>query len=268
MNDLRFALRQWCKSPGLALVIVASLAVGIGANTVVFTLIRATLLNAIPGAGAPAELAVVMPEHKTGGLSDTMSLLDLESLATEAGTFAGITASQFGVVQVRQGEVTEWLWGQSTLANFFEVLQVRPALGRGFLPGEDRPGAAQHVAVISHALWQRRFHGAPDVLGRVLEIDRRPVTIIGVAPAGFVGTMGGLRLDLWVPLGTQFTDDDLRPRYTARNSRWLHTVARLAPGVRHREADTVAGAISQRLAREFPDTSRDTTLRVIRVWES
>lgn len=268
MNDLRFAFRQLLKNPGFTLVIVLSLAVGIGANAVVFTWIRATLLNAIPVAAQPEELAILVPEHKTGGITDTMSLPDIEALAAESKVFAGITASQFGTVQVRLGENNEWLWGQSTMANFFDVLGARPLLGRGFLPGEDRPGAANHVAVISHELWQRRFHGAADVLGNVIEINQRPVTIVGVAPPGFVGTMGGLRLDLWLPLGTQFTDAELQPRYNSRSWRWLHTVARLAPGVNCREANAAAGAVSQRLAREFPDSSKDTALRVIRVWES
>jgi putative ABC transport system permease protein len=268
MNDLRFALRQMRKSPGFTLVIVLSLAVGIGANAVVFTWIGATLLNAIPAAARPEQLAVLMPEHRTGGSSDTMSLLDIEALAAEGNVFSGITASQYGTVQVRLGRDYEWLWGQSTMANFFEVLGVRPALGRSFLPGEDRPGAADQVAVISHRFWQERFEGAASVLGKVIEINQRSVTIVGVAPPGFVGTMGGLRLDLWVPLGTQFAAAELQPRYLSRSNRWLHTVARLAPGVSHREADSAANAVSQWLAREFPETSKDTVLRVVRVWES
>src|SRR5688572_5609050 len=161
MQDLKFAFRQLLKAPGFSLVVVVSLAVGIGANAVVFTWIRATLLNAIPLAAEPGQLSVLQPEHKTGGFSDTMSLPDIESLAAEREVFAGITASQFATIQVRLGESSEWLWGQSTLANFFEVLGVRPSLGRGFLPGEDRPGAANHVAVISHEMWHQRFQGTP-----------------------------------------------------------------------------------------------------------
>src|SRR6187402_2557186 len=109
MHDLKFAFRQLLKHPAFALVVVASLAVGIGANAVVFTWIRATLLNAIPLAAEPSALSVLQPEHKIGGLSDTMSLLDIESLAAERKVFAGITGSQFATVQVRLGESSEWL---------------------------------------------------------------------------------------------------------------------------------------------------------------
>lgn len=268
MHDLKFAFRQLLKHPAFSLVVVASLALGIGANAVVFTWIRATLLNAIPLAAEPSALSVLQPEHKAGGLSDTMSLLDIESLAAERSVFAGITGSQFATVQVRLGESSEWLWGQSTLANFFEVLGVRPALGRGFLPGEDRPGAANHVAVISHEMWQQRFQSAPDVLGRIIEINQRSVTIVGVAPLGFAGTMGGLRFDLWMPLATHYSDAEMQPRYSSRDWRWLHTVARRASGVTGREADAAAAAISLRLSREFPDDNKDMVLRVIPVWES
>ena len=268
MNDLKFAVRQLFKRPLLAAVIVISLAVGIGANTLVFTWIRATLFDAIPGAPEPQQLAVLVQEHKSGGLNDTMSLSDIESLALEREVFAGITASQFGPVSVRVGAEPEWLWGQLTMANFFDVLGVKPVLGRGFLPGEDRPGTKDQVAVISHELWQRNFQGAADVLGRVVQLDRRPVTIVGVAPPGFIGAMGGLRMDLWVPLATAFNDGTLQPRYTSRGWRWLHTVARLAPGVSVREANAAANAVGQRIAAEFPESSKDSTLRVIPVWEA
>src|SRR5262245_26253049 len=101
MNDLRFAFRQLMKSPGFTLVVGISIAVGIGANGFVFTWIRSTLLNSSPRAERPAELAVLLPEHRTAGLNDTMSLPDIESLSEEHSVFAGITASQFSAVQVR-----------------------------------------------------------------------------------------------------------------------------------------------------------------------
>jgi predicted permease len=268
VNDLRYALRQLLKHPGLSAVVILSLAVGIGANAVVFTWIQSTLFNSIPRAARPAELSVLQPEHRASGFNDTMSQLDIESLAAETNVFAGITGSQFGTVQVRLGQNSEWLWGQFALANFFDVLGARPVLGRGFLPGEDRPGAPEHVAVISHELWRQRFQASPAVLGQVIEINQRPVTIVGVAPPGFVGTMGGLRLDLWVPLATQFTDAELQPRVQGRSWRWLHTVARRAPGVSVKAANAAAVTVSQRLAGEFPDTNKDLSLRVLAVWQS
>ena len=268
LAHMKYAFRQLLKNPGLTAVIVISLAIGIGANAVVFSWIRATLLDSIPGAGEPQRLAVISPQHKSGGINDTMSLADIESLAAETNIFAGITASQFAAVTVRLSETPEWFWGQHTLANFFDVLGVRPALGRGFVPGEDQPGALTQVAVISHKLWQERFEASPGVVGRVIEINERPVTIVGVAPEGFKGAMGGLRMDLWIPLATQITDGELKPRYTSRGWRWLHTVARLQRGVSFAQASVAADTVGRRLAQEFPEVSKDSTLRVLRMWDA
>jgi hypothetical protein len=126
MNDLKFAFRQLLKNPGLTLVVVLSLAVGIGANAVVFTWIRSTLLDAIPGVAEPQRLAVLVPRHQSGGVNDTMSLSDIESVAAETNIFSGITASQFGAVSVRLEKTPEWLWGQNTMANYFDVLGAPP----------------------------------------------------------------------------------------------------------------------------------------------
>lgn len=268
MTDLRFAFRQLLKNTAFAFVAILSLAIGIGANTVVFTWIRATLLDAIPLASDPGRLVVLAPYHKSAGINDTMSLADIESMKLESNVFSGIIASQYGVTSVRLGTTVEWLWGQNTTANFFGVLGVKPVLGRGFIAGEDRPGAKDRVAVISQSLWQQRFGGSPEVLGKVIEIDRRPVTIVGVAPAGFNGTMGGLRFDVWVPLATQMESADLEQRYTSRSWRWLHTIARLAPGVSLRDARAAADTVGRHLAGDFPDVSRDTTISVLRLWES
>lgn len=266
MHDFRYALRQLGKRPAFALVVILSLAVGIGANTVVVTWIRATLLDAIPGASQPARLVVVTPRHVTAGISHTMSLPDLRSLSEE-GTFAGITASQIGAVPIGTGDRTEWVWAQFTMANFFDVLGVVPRLGRGFQSGEDQPGAAG-TAVISHDLWQRRFGGDPSVIGQTLEVNRRTVTIVGVAPAAFHGAMGGLRLQLWVPLSVHHDAPTLARLQESRGNRWLHTVARLRGDQRLRTSQAAAATVASRLAAEFPNTNRDTSFAVMPVWRS
>ncbi len=269
MNDLKFAFRQLLKNPGFTAVAVLTLALGIGANTVVFSWIRATLLDAIPGAARPERLVVLAPQHKSAGLDDTMSLADIETLREATNVFSGVAGSQTDAFPVRIGREIEWVWGQPVQANFFDVLGVRPVIGRTFQTGEDLPGAVENVAVISHSLWQRRFGGSADVIGRVIEVHERPVTIVGVASAGFRGTMGGLGLDLWIPLSVHnISADSLRERAESRSWRWLHTVARLRDGVSPGKAQSAAAAIGQRLARDFPDASRDTTFAVLPVWKS
>jgi predicted permease len=268
MSDLRFALRQLLKFPGVSFAITLSLAVGIGANTVVFSWIRATLLEAIPGAARPERLFVLAPQHKSGGINDTMSLADIETLRAATNIFSGIAGSQIDSLPVQIDREIEWVWGQPVQANFFEVVGVRPALGRAFQAGEDLPGATQPVAVISHQFWQQRFGGEPDIIGRVMAVNERQVTIVGVAAAGFRGTMGGLGLDLWIPLSVHVAAADLRRRSESRGWRWLHTVARLHDGVSLAEAQRFAAVVGSRLAEEFPKASRDTTIAVLPVWKS
>lgn len=268
MNDLKFAFRQWLKNPGFTAVAVLTLALGIGANAIVFSWIRTTLFDAIPGAAQPERLVVLAPLHASAGLSDTLSLTDIEALRDATNIFTSIAGSQFDAFPVRVEREIEWVWGQPVQANFFEMVGVQPALGRVFLPDEDRPGAVENVAIISYPFWQRRFGGAPDVLGRVIEVHDRPVTIVGVAPAGFRGTMGGLGLDLWIPLSVHLTADQLRERTESRGWRWLHTVARLREGVSRETAQAAAAALGQRLARDFPDASRDLTFAVLPLWKS
>jgi len=140
-------------------------------------------------------------------------------------------------------------------------------LGRGFRAGEDQPGTGDLVAVISHGLWQRRFAGNPSAVGRVVQINRRPVTIVGVAPPDFKGTMGALRFDLWAPLPVEMEAAELRERFERRGSHWVHAVARLAPGVSVAEAQAAADIVASRLEQEFPESNRDKMLAVLPVWK-
>ncbi|HSH16601.1 MAG TPA: ABC transporter permease, partial [Verrucomicrobiae bacterium] len=268
MNDLKFALRQLLKNPGFTAVAVLTLALGIGANTLVFSWIRSTLLDSIPGATQADRLVVLAPQHKSAGINDTMSLADIQALRDATNVFSGVTGSQVDALPFRIDREIEWIWGQPVQANFFEVVGVRPELGRTFREGEDLAGATENVAVISHRFWQQRFGGAPDVIGRVIEINERPATIVGVASEGFRGTMGGLGLDLWIPLSVHISADALRERTESRGWRWLHTVARLKEDVSLSDAQNTAGVIGTRLAQDYPKSSRDTTFAVLPLWKA
>src|SRR5262249_49271015 len=136
---------------------------------------------------------------------------------------------------------------------------------RGFLPGEDKPGATEGVAVISHSLWRQRFGAAPDVLGRVIHINQKPVTIVGVAPPTFRGTVGGLAFDLWVPLATESGMGDLKSSFQERGRRWLQTIARLADRESLDRARATVNTAGLRLAREFPVTNKETTFTAVRL---
>jgi len=269
MNDLRLACRQLLKKPGFTAVTVLTLALGIGANTIVFSWIRAVLLDAVPGARDPDRLVVVCPRHVSGRIvTDTMSLLDNQDLAAESSVFSGIAGSCYDPVSFRVGEEADWVWAESATANFFEVLGVRPQLGRFFFPMEDKHPGADNVVVLSYTLWQRRFGGDTNAIGCVVEIAGRPFTVIGVAAAEFNGGMGGLRFDLWLPVSMAPEFTFAERALAKRNVRFLHTYARLRPGVSLSQAQVVASSVMQRLEREYPDTNRETGVAVSPPWKS
>src|SRR5438552_13818726 len=130
MNDLRFAFRQLLKNPGFTAVAVLTLALGIGANTAAFSWIQTVLLRSVPGVAESDRLVVIAPRHVSGNLIDTMSYPDLKDLAAHKELFSGIVASQYAPVSLTLGPEPEWAWAQAVTANFFDVLRVRPALGR------------------------------------------------------------------------------------------------------------------------------------------
>ncbi|MEW6157340.1 MAG: ABC transporter permease [Verrucomicrobiota bacterium] len=268
MNDLRFAFRQLLKNPGFTCIAIFTLALGIGSNAIVFSWIRAVLLDSVPGASQAHRLVVICPQHISGRITDTMSFPDNRDLAGETNVFSHVFGSCFDATSLRTGQEVEWIWAQSTTANFFEALGVQPLLGRFFLPEEDQHPGGDAVAVLSYALWQRRFGGDPKVIGSTVDIANRPFTIIGVAPAKFYGTMGGLRFDAWIPITMAPEYGDVSRVLAKRNVRFLHTYARLQTGVNIEQAQAAAITVMKRLESEYPDTNRDLRATVLPVWKS
>ncbi|MCC7373825.1 MAG: ABC transporter permease [Verrucomicrobiales bacterium] len=268
MNLLRISIRQLLKVPAFTAVTVITLSLGIGACTLVFSWIRGVLIDTIPGARDPRQLVVLADRHVSGAIGDTLSLPDIHDLAGTTNIYAGIAASQMEATILRVGQDVEWVWSQCTTANFFEVLGVRPALGRTFRPDEDQAPRGNPVALISHSLWQRRFGSDPNIIGRQVEIGRRPFTIIGVAPADFRGTMGGLGFDLWVPITMSGEFEDIQRALVTRGWRWLHTVARLQTGVSLGQAQAATDTVMRQLEAEYASSNRDTGVAVLPVWRS
>src|SRR3954468_15295289 len=196
MNDLRFAFRQLVKNTGFAAVAVLTIALSIGANTTVYSWIKGTLVNLLPGVKNQRQLVVICPRHQSGTVWDTCSYPDVQDFGHLTNIFSGVTASQIGLVNLRIDNSFEWAWAQPISANAFEVLGLTPELGRGFLPEEETTPGGHPVAVISHTFWQDKFGGRADIIGRAFEINQHPFTIVGVAPASFKGTMSGLRMEV------------------------------------------------------------------------
>ena len=261
LSDLRFAFRQFFRNPGLTLVIIATLALGIGASTTVLCWIQGILLDPIPGAVNSGDFVAIT---NTWGSSpdDCSSLPDDRDLATHTDLFSGVIASQVTPACLRADNRADWIYGQIATANFFDVLGVRPLLGRTFLPDEDKAPGGNPVLVISAGLWRRRFNADPSVVGRKVQLNEVMFTIVGVAPHGFKGTMGGLRCDFWAPV-SMCQQVANAGSLTSRSMRWLHTQARLAPGVSASQAEAALGPISAQLALAYPRTNRDVRLHAV-----
>src|SRR5208283_1004317 len=196
-QDLRYGLRMLAKNPGFTAVAVLTLALGIGANSTIFSWINSTLLNPIPGVSDTGGLVTVMRGERSEHPTPPFSYLDYMDIRDSTQSFSGLLAYHDDFMSLTGAEKPERTYGALTSANYFDVLGVHPILGRGFLRGEESRGGGAWVAVISEGLWQARFGSDRSIIGQTMEINRRLYTIIGVAPPEFQGCKTGLRADVW-----------------------------------------------------------------------
>jgi predicted permease len=222
------------KAPGFAAIALLTLALGIGANTTIFSWINSTLLNPIPGVASPSEV-VSLTLSKPGDNPLGFSYPDLEAMRDGQQSFAGIMACWFAPMSLTGRGKPERVWGMVATANYFDVLGVRPILGRGFLPVEDKKPGGAPVAVISYQLWQTHFSANPEILGHAIEINQHPYTIVGVTPPVFQGSQTGVRTEIWVPImmvGQLMAGSDLLHEHY----NFLFAFGRLKPGVSLQQA--------------------------------
>jgi predicted permease len=251
-QDVRYSLRMIAKAPGYAAIAILTLALGIGANTTIFSWINSTLLNPIPGLASPGEVVAL----SLGRGSDNpfpFTYPDFEAMRDGQQSFVGITAANIAPMSLTGKGKPERVWGMVASANYFDLLGVRPILGRGFLPEEDtKPGGAP-VAVISYRLWQTHFGANPEVAGQTLEINQHPYTIVGVTPAVFQGSQTGLRSEIWIPI---MMEEQLLPQGDLIHDHhyfWLTALGRLKPGVRPEQAQEEMTLRLKREAKNYPE---------------
>ena len=206
LDDLKYALRTLRKSPGFALVAIISLALGIGANSAIFSLADALLLRPLPVPHA-SELIVVQSQLRgeaIGGISQYsgLSYPDFKDLRDRNKSYTGVAASQYSQFgfATEKGALPQMKFGELVSGDFFRVLDVPLALGRAFRPDEDSVPGRDAVVVLGHELWRTDFASDPDVVGRTIFLNNVPFTVIGVAPEPFTGSNGLVRSALFVPL--------------------------------------------------------------------
>jgi predicted permease len=263
-RDVRYALRALLRAPTFASTVIATLALGIGANAVIFSAVDAVLLRDAPVAD-PDSLVDVYTSSGNNPYSNS-SYPDYFDLR-DSGTFASLAAYTPLSITLDANGQPEPLAGQLVSGNYFEVLGVRVPFGRGFTADDDRLGAPVRVAVISHALWQRVFDADRSLIGRTIRLNSNPYTLVGVAPPEFAGPLLGIATDVWVPTALQPEVDPpsaavRRSRghsgiFDLRRSRGLNMVGRLPGGASIDQVASRAEVISSRLQAAYPETNRN-----------
>jgi putative ABC transport system permease protein len=264
-KDIRYAARVLAKSPGFTAIVVLSLALGIGANTAIFSIVNAYLLRPMPVAEPDRLVAIYLTSPKFGREIRDFSypqLLDFQKADSGLSDLMGFTGIPLSMTD---GEKPELIWGEVVTRNFFSGMGIRPLLGRGFLPEEERYPGEKPVCVVSYNFWRQHFQSDANIVGKKIEINRHAFTIVGVAPRGFIGArLFTFVPDVWVPvMMQQAIARDYGNFMEGRDNRWVELRGRLKPGVTRRQAASAMNVIARRLANEYPQTDRDLQVNVI-----
>jgi putative ABC transport system permease protein len=249
-QDLRYGVRMLLKNPGFTTIAVLTLALGIGANTAIFTLLDKVLIRPLP-VDQPQQLVTFVED--AGGAPGIFSYPLYTELRDRNDVLSGVVAYEQGPFSLSDGNATERVIGQIVSGNYFGALGVRPALGRFFLPEEDRSPGTHPVIVISHGLWRRRFGADPAVLGKTVSVNGYPFTVVGVAPPEFTGTTLGAVNDLYVPIMMQAqTGPGRNGVLNNRNWGWLSLIGRLKPNVSREQAQAALATPVEDANKTFP----------------
>jgi macrolide transport system ATP-binding/permease protein len=250
-QDVRFGLRMLRKRPGFTLIAVLTLALGIGANTAIFSLVNAALLRPLPI--AQPERFVALSNTVTGRLFPTFSYPNYKDIQARTDVFSGLIAYRFVPLSLSHDGINERLWGYAVTGNYFEVLGLRATLGRLISLEDDRTRGAHPVTVISHQCWQARFGGNPSVIGKEVIVNGRNYSIIGVAPPGFIGTEIIAAPEMWFPMMMQAQLEMGNDWLDKRGVENIFVQGNLKPDVSGEQAQAALDAVAAQLAREFPD---------------
>jgi len=265
-RDLRYSLRSMRKAPVFVAFVVLTLALGIGANTTVFTVLNTLILNPLPARDPVrlAGIAGVETDASKGRTAFPVSYPDLQDYRQQNAVFdslAGYTAPR--PVTYQEGDGSEVKFAELVTDNYFATLGIAPSAGRFFAPGEDTPGSPA-VAVLNYATWRTRFGGRPNILGWPVRLNDVVITVIGVAPRGFIGVNAIFGPDFWLPASTaeRVWPAQMRNALRERGQAAFLGVARYRPGIGQAPAQANLAAIAADLAREYPATNEGHTVAV------
>jgi len=261
MNDIRYGLRQLWKHPAFTIVAVVTLALGIGANTAIFSVVNAVLLKPLPFPQPEQLIAVGMTNPQTGGAPDqlfSLSFPDFFDFRHGNRTLQNIAVYRDRTFSMTGDEGAQSVRGLSSSGDLFDVLGVKPIIGRGFVPADEEAGGGPGglKIVLSYDFWRKHFGGDNNVLGRTIELDRRTYTITGVMPESFQFPIDNDPIQLYGTIAEAASSPDgSKPETQQRGSHSLLAVARLKPGIAIEQAQSDLSSIAARLEKEFPDSN-------------
>lgn len=260
-QDFRFGIRQLRKSPGFTFVALLSLALGIGGNAVIFSLLSAILLRPLPISHPEQVYTVYHSKLNDPSYSQSMSYPDYKDIRDRNQVLSGLAVYRFDPLSLSHDGNNERVWGYLVSGNYFDVLGVHPILGRTFAAEEDSAPDAHPVAVLSYGCWQNRFGGEESIIGKALQVNGHGFTVIGVAPPGFTGTENVFRAEFWIPSMMQEWIETRSGLEYRGDGQWL-AIGRLQPGMNVPQAQAQLLEISQQLAHDYPNTDNGVAFRL------
>jgi macrolide transport system ATP-binding/permease protein len=262
MQDIQYGVRTLRKNPGFTAVAILTLALGIGANTAIFSLVDAFLLRPLP-VKDPAQVTTLAYQLKGGSLINVFSVPDYRDIREQTrSVFSDVMAYQISLDGLSVNGKADRIVTSYVAGNFFGCLGIKPALGRFILPSEEESPSGSPVLVLGYSYWMTRFGGDPEIVGRKASVDGHPVTIIGVAPEGFHGLFPLGEIQGYLPLGTATIAGNPSDFTTNRGFRNDFVLARLRPGVSMKQAQASLDVVAQRLSQENPKDDKDLSLQV------
>jgi macrolide transport system ATP-binding/permease protein len=251
LHDVRYGLRQLLKHPVFTILAVVSLALGIGANIAIFSLVNAVLLRPLP-VKESSRLVEVYGALHNGADFTLQSYLNYKDYRDRNDVFSGLFVYRIVVSSLSHNGSNERVWGFLASGNYFDVLGVKPILGRAFLPEEDQTPGSHPVAVLSYPCWQKRFGADPAIVGRTILLNNHTFTVIGVAPKGFFGTEVAYAPEFWTPMTIAKIIEPESRYLDQRDSDNLFMIGRMKPGVTRAQVKAAMDAITLQLGKEYP----------------
>ena len=266
--DVRFGLRMLWRSPGFSILAILCLTLGIGADAAVFSWIEGILFRPYPAVVHQERLFALTGMARGEADPTALSWPDFLDLRRGCTLFDSFIVSKITGTTLSIGDRAEVTTGSIVSANYFDAIGVHPILGRGFQPGEDSGRSAHPVTVISYQLWQGRFKGDPQIIGKTQRLNGVLHTIVGIAPERFYGTFVGWAMQFWVPASMEEIFEGGGYKLEDRGARWIEAYARLKPGVTREQAQQEIAAVAKRLEADYPETDRGRSVKLWPLWQT